>query len=193
MIEQAFTLIPFPGPEIPAISLTGKLLLENHRLTLHYSLAGNTDCVLLSPASLTPSRKDELWKGTCFEFFLAVKDQPGYWEFNMSPSGDWNVYRMNTYRRIGFREETGISQLPFAFKQESGRYLLDVSVDLTSLIEPGQELEVAVAAIIQTRDGNETYWALTHPAAHADFHLRESFILKLAEQTHPSPQSALGG
>ncbi|HET6824241.1 MAG TPA: DOMON-like domain-containing protein [Anaerolineales bacterium] len=193
MIAQGFTLIPFPAVDIPAISLTGRLLLEKHVLTLHYTLSGNTDCVLLPHLSQTPGRKDELWRETCFEFFLAVKDQPGYWEFNMSPSGNWNVYRMDAYRRIGFREETAISKLEFEFGKGMDGHSLDVSVDLTPLFTTGSELQLAIAAVIQTRDGDETYWALIHPAPNADFHLRESFILELAEQIHPSPQSALDG
>ena len=191
MIERTFWLIPFPAPDIPAISLTGTLLLNNHVLTMHYSLSGNTRDLLLPPASRMPSRKDELWKGTCFEFFLAIKDQPDYWEFNMSPSGDWNVYRMDAYRRVGFREEAAISQLTFEFKKELVGYSLDVSVDLTPFTKPEHELQMAITAILQTRDRKETYWALTHPAPHADFHLRDSFILQLAAQTHPSAQSAL--
>lgn len=193
MIEQTFKLIPFPALDIPAISLNGDLSLDHNFLTLHYSLAGNINEVLLSPTSPIPSRKDDLWKETCFELFLAIKDQPGYWEFNISPSGDWNVYRMDAYRRIGFREETGISQLPFEFQNRSNECSLNISVDLAALIEPGHELEMAITAVIKTRDGRETYWALAHPAHDADFHLRESFILALAQQTLPSEQSVLDG
>jgi hypothetical protein len=186
MIEQTFTLIPFPALAIPAISLTGTLSLDRNFLTLHYALAGNIEDVLLPPVSLAPSRKDELWQGTCFEFFLAIKDQPGYWEFNMSPSGDWNVYRMDAYRRVGFQVETAISELSFVFKKELDNFLLETAVDLTAIIRPEEELQMGITAIIQTKDGNETYWALTHLAPHADFHLRDSFILPLATQTHPS-------
>ena len=193
MIEQSFALIPFPAPDIPALSVTGKLSLDKHLLMLKYSLSGNIEEVLLPLVSLTPTRKDQLWKATCFEFFLAIKDQPGYWEFNMSPSGDWNAYRMDVYRRVGFRQENTISQLLFEFRRRLDGYLLDVSVDLASLIEPGDELEMAVTAILQTRNGSETYWALAHRASQPDFHLRESFILPLAGQTHPSAQSALDG
>jgi hypothetical protein len=193
MIEQSFTLIPFPALDIPAISLTGYLSLQRQFLTLHYSLSGNTEVILLPPISLNPSRKAELWKATCFEFFLAIQDQPGYWEFNMSPSGDWNVYRMDAYRRIGFREEAAISALPFAFKRESNGYSLDVAIALTSIIRAEENVHLAITAIIQTKDGNETYWALAHSAPHADFHLRESFILALAGQAHLAEQSAPDG
>jgi hypothetical protein len=186
MIEQPFCLIPFPASYVPTISLTGKLLFHNHVLTLGYMLAGKIEEVLLPPACLPRKRQDELWKATCFEFFLAVKEQPGYWEFNMSPSGDWNVYRMDAYRRIGFREEGAFSQLPFEIQHESNKYSLDVSVNLSVIIRPEQDLQMAVTAIIQTKDGHETYWALAHPAPYADFHSRESFILSLAGQAHPS-------
>src|SRR5215207_11462987 len=136
MTRQAFRLVPFPAPTLPAIEITGNVSFQSNFLSLDYLLSGDIAHILLPPVSRASSRKDELWTATCFEFFLAIKAQPGYWEFNMSPSGDWNVYRMDAYRRIGFREETAISQLPFGFKKESGRHLLDVSVDLSSLIQP---------------------------------------------------------
>jgi hypothetical protein len=193
MIEQSFKLLPFPAPDVPAISLTGNLSLKNHVLTLHYLLAGNREDVVLPPISPCPGRRDELWKVTCFEFFLAVKDQPSYCEFNMSPSLDWNVYRMDAYRRIGFRNETAVIQLPFETKKRANGYSLHVSVDLTPIVQPQQELQMAITAIIQMKDGNETYWALTHPAPYADFHLRESFILTLAGQAHLFEQPAPDG
>lgn len=193
MIGHSFTLIPFPAPRLPAVSINGTVLLQNNHLTLHYSLTGNTEEILLPPASSIPRRKDELWKATCFEFFLAIKDHPGYWEFNMSPSGDWNVYRMDAYRRMGFRQESGLLQLPFEMKKESNEYSLDVAADLTPIFRLGKELEMGITAILKTKEGDETYWALSHPSPQADFHVRESFILLLGGQTHPSGQSVPGG
>jgi len=193
MNEQAFALMPFPAANLPAVTITGRISFQRNLLSLHYALAGNIQDVLLSPVSRNPSRTNELWKSTCFEFFLAIKDQPGYWEFNMSPSGDWNAYRMDTYRRIGFREETGISQLPFECKEETGKFLLNASVDLTPIIRPVEELQMGITAVIQTKAGNETYWALAHPASQPDFHVRESFILWLVAQTRPVEQFALDG
>jgi hypothetical protein len=117
---------------------------------------------------------------TCFEFFLAVKESPQYWEFNMSPSGDWNAYHMDAYRRIGFREEILIQQLPFQIQKDANNFLLRAEIDLSPILHPEQALDIGITAIIQTLDGNETYWALVHPAPQADFHLRESFIIGLA-------------
>jgi hypothetical protein len=192
MTEHSFLLIPFPAPKIPNISITGEISLQKNIVHLHYSLSGEIENILLPPASIIPSRKDELWKATCFEFFLAIKNQPQYWEFNMSPSGDWSVYHIDAYRRIGFREETSIQPLSFEVRKGTTEISLNGLVDLHPILQPGLILEFGITAIIQTKDGNETYWALAHPAPKADFHLRESFILELAGQTHLSQQSALG-
>jgi hypothetical protein len=193
MIEHTFSLIPFAASSLPAVALTGTVLLQNNILTVYYSLTGNIEEILLPPVSLHPSRKDELWKTTCFEFFVAVRDQPAYWEFNMSPSGDWNVYRMNAYRRIGFRTEKMFLQLPFEMKKELNEFSLDISVDLTPILPSGEEGEMGITAILKTKDGHETYWALSHPGSQADFHLRESFILPLGVQTPLSGRAAPDG
>src|SRR5215207_3346595 len=193
MTRQAFRLVPFPAPTLPAIEITGNVSFQSNFLSLDYLLSGDIAHILLPPVSRVSSRKDELWTATCFEFFLAIKAQPGYWEFNMSPSGDWNVYRMDAYRRIGFRKEAEISELPFEFKKATDGVFLDVAVDLPFMSHPKEQLQMGITAIIQTKDGGESYWALAHPAPYADFHLRESFTLLLAGQTHPLGQSAPDG
>ena len=181
MTIQSFSLIPFPDPDTPNIKIKGQVARQNNLLTIHYALAGKIEGIFLPSPSHNPTRKDDLWKTTCFEFFLAIKDLPQYWECNISPSGDWNVYHMDAYRRFGFREETSIQQLKFETRRTKNGLMLDAAMDLNPIIRVGQILEVGVTAVIQTKEGSETYWALTHPAPEADFHLRESFILQMAE------------
>jgi hypothetical protein len=193
MMEQSFSLIPFPAPAIPDVIMQGAVARQNHLLTLHYLMAGDIADIYLPSPSAAPSRAHELWKATCFEFFLAIAAQPQYWEFNVSPCGDWNVYRMDAYRRVGFGEETAVQQLQLEVQKSADRFALRVTVDLRPVFRTTDFLNAGIAAILQTKDGQETYWALTHPASHADFHRRESFILSLAGQTQPSGQSAPGG
>ena len=189
MTEQPFSLIPFPGATSPAITIDGRISLERNLLRVGYSLAGDIAALLLPRASTNPGRRQELWKSTCFEIFLAIRDQPQYWEFNLSPSGHWNAYRMDAYRRIGFREETSIQALRLEVHVEPDAVNLRTEVDLTPLFQEDERIQLAVAAVIQTRDDDESYWALTHPAGQADFHTRESFILAPGGRTHPSPES----
>jgi hypothetical protein len=181
MTELPFLLIPFLDANVPDITIKGRILRQNNLLTIHYALAGKIEDIFLPSPSVNPSRKDDLWKTTCLEFFLAVKNLPQYWEFNISPSRDWNVYYMDAYRRIGFRQEASIQWFDSEMQKSTNVFLLNAAVDLNPIIQVEQMLEVGVTAVIQTKEGSETYWALTHPAPEADFHLRQSFLLAMAE------------
>ena len=171
----SFRLTPFGEDNIPNIEITGEISRTEDQLSIRYQLSGNIEQILFPAPSTSPSRKDDLWKATCFEFFITIPDQPQYWEFNMSPSEDWNIYIMDQYRRVGFREEKAITELPFQFTLPN----LEATVNLPPLFQTTQPLQVSITAIIQTKDGNETYWALTHPGPQADFHLREGFTILL--------------
>ncbi len=175
---QSFKLTPFPAENLPDIQITGEVHRAENRLSIHYAVRGDISRIIL-PEPSAPTRKHDLWKATCFEFFLAVKGRPEYWEFNLSPSGDWNIYAMDAYRQVNMREESAYSQIPFEFTKSNNDLTLDVAVNLGQRFQPLQLLQIGITAIIHTVDGMETYWALVHPGAQADFHLRESFVIEL--------------
>ena len=56
---------------------------------------------------------------------------------------------------------------------------LMVTLDLGALPLAGRPLELAVTAVVELRDGEILYWALTHPGAEADFHRRDGFLLRI--------------
>src|ERR1700756_60544 len=66
-------------------------------LMFRYSLDADMTRVCVPPSG-AGGRADGLWKSTCFEAFVATADEPGYLEFNFSPSLDWAIYRFNAYR-----------------------------------------------------------------------------------------------
>src|SRR5215510_12215673 len=113
MTIQLFSLIPFSTQDAPNLTISGTVERRNNQFSVHYTLTGNLEEIFLPSSATNPSRNDELWRTTCFEFFIAVKDSPHYWEFNMSPAGDWNVYMMDAYRQVNMREETRIQSLQF--------------------------------------------------------------------------------
>lgn len=179
MRRHSFSLIPFPDSRLLEIEIRGRVLRRGNVLFISYSVTGEIQDILLPEAANHPGRRGELWRKTCFEFFLAECDQPHYWEFNLSPSGDWNVYRMDAYRRVGFREEELFQELHFSVRSDPGCLSIASTVDLNSIVEPAREVQVGITAVIQARDGCETYWSLAHPGPQADFHARDSFILAL--------------
>jgi hypothetical protein len=179
MRKNRFELVPFPDPEIPGVTITGNILRDGSLLTVQYSLSGKLEQVLFPRVNPQPGRKDELWLATCFEFFLAFPGQPQYWEFNLSPSGDWNVFHMDAYRRIGFRREESIQNPEIEIVNDIDCFKLHATIDVTPIFAGETIIQAGVTSVIQTHQGHETYWALAHPQPQADFHLRESFLLTL--------------
>ena len=134
MMENSFALIPFPDPGIPKIKITGSVVREGNVLTIQYTLSGTIEGILFPHLNPQPGRKDGLWQTTCFEFFLALPDQPPYWEFNLSPSGDWNVYRMELYRQVTLQEEQRIPRLQLDIRRNMDCYDLGTVVDIGPIL-----------------------------------------------------------
>ncbi|MCC5659976.1 DOMON-like domain-containing protein [Nostoc sp. XA010] len=179
MNDQTFSLQPFPSTtSLPNFKIAGNIARNGNKLAIRYMLEGDLKEIAIVPPSNTPSRKHELWQDTCFEFFLGVKDSQRYWEFNLSPAGHWNVYRFDGYRQ-GMQEETAFENLSFNVHNQADALALVLDVDLGKIISAEQAIEVSITTVIKYRNGEVTYWALTHQGAEADFHLRDSFIVKL--------------
>ena len=200
MNDQTFSLQPFPSTKsLPNLKIAGNIIRIYNQLDICYMLKGDLKEIALAypcgeasyaqrlvekptvgiaPPSNTRSRKHELWEDTCFELFVGIKDSAQYWEFNLSPAGHWNVYRFDSYRQ-GMQEETAFTKLPFNVQNQADGLALAFDVDLNKIVSPVQEIEVAITTVIKHRDGEVTYWALTHRGAEADFHLRDSFIVEL--------------
>ncbi len=175
----AFTLKPFGEDLVTAsLKITGDLARRGSSLSWHYELRGNLKAVALPLPAARPARRHGLWEDTCFEFFLAEEKAEGYWEVNLSPAGHWNVYRFDAYRQ-GMQEEPAIAALPFTVQREADVFRLEVTMDLGGLIPADKALEAGLAAVIKGQDGSMSYWALTHPGPHPDFHRREAFIIRL--------------
>jgi hypothetical protein len=176
-MKQLFTLQPFE-PDDLLLSIDGSVEYQQGLLEVHYALQGDLSQILFPPAVDIPGRKFALWEATCLEFFVAVIGQADYWEFNLAPNGNWQVFHLTDYRE-GLKDEAAINYLPFVMKQDDQGLQLDLSIDLTSLFPPDTALEMAVTAVIQAATGEYSYWALCHGGDVADFHRRADFIIKL--------------
>lgn len=172
-----FTLQPFAPPH-PEITLTGTVVRDGDHLAIAYRLSDPLAQVTLPSPSPSPNRRYDLWETTCFEFFLGLPHQPHYWEFNLSPSGDWNLFHLDAYRQ-NLKEAPEVRQLPFAVETDDAHLTLSLTFDLTSIMASTQPLDMAICAVIQTAQGSLSYWALTHCGPEADFHQRDSFILQI--------------
>ena len=179
-----FRLAPFNVPGTPAgnsaptIEITGSIALEAGSVNVTYRIDGATDQVKYAAAGAHPSRKDELWRTTCFELFMKSPSGTEYWEVNLAPSRDWNVYRFTAYRSA-LQPELRIADITIATEV--------AQTNLTSLraalpLPPplvGQQLAVGISSVIEDTAGNLHYFALRHGGAKPDFHDPAGFDIKL--------------
>jgi hypothetical protein len=180
MKEQTFSLKPFEGAS-PDVEIKGRAVRDKNILTVHYELAGNLQDIDIPARNHKPSRVKGLWENTCFELFAAAGDESPYREFNLSPSGDWNVFRFERYeehRRVAdLKEDPLFTALPFRTEKQPGTFSLDLGFSLEGIARTDQPLEIGISAVVKS--GTRSFWALAHSGPRPDFHRRDSFVLHL--------------
>jgi hypothetical protein len=178
MNQLQFNLIPFNSNHTPPIQITGSISHQNNKLNIKYLLAGDLSTIIIAKLNNTPVRQDELWEHTCFEFFLKPKNTNIYWEFNLSPSGNWNVFRFQNYR-ANLTPEMAFSYLPFTVSQQQETLSVESNLDLNKLAIQQPDLDIAITTVIERHDQQLSYWALKHPITKPDFHHQDGFTISL--------------
>jgi hypothetical protein len=179
MRYRSFSLKPFSGSfPYPGIEIKGIVGRHEEVFTISFALYGRHEELLIPARTDKASRRNGLWKETCFEFFLAAGNSPRYWEFNISPAGHWNVYRFSDYRQ-GMEEEPSFASMPFSVRETAEAFSIDLRLGLSTIVWREQTLQVAVSAVLKDKEGKVSHWALTHTGPQADFHRRDSFIIEL--------------
>jgi hypothetical protein len=171
-----FPLQPFTADRLTdGLQLTASAARSSGGLLVSWELRGRLEGILLPEQAAAPLRRDRLWQQSCFELFAAPAGSSRYWEVNLSPSGDWNVYAFDEYR-AGMRAEAALAALPFRIVRQPESLRLELAFPL---VPPAQPVALGISAVLQHRSGQSSYWALMHCGPKPDFHLRESFLLSL--------------
>ena len=152
--------------------------LPSGNIAFHYNVFGAVDQLKL-PEPIMPERTDHLWQKTCFEAFVGVPDDPGYLELNFSSSTEWAVYAFESYRE-GMGNPGLVNAPRIQTSTTANNFELVATFDLSGLpISAADNLEMALAAVIEEKHGRKSLWALKHPLGNPDFHNRGCFIHKL--------------
>ncbi|MCP4338325.1 MAG: DOMON-like domain-containing protein [Desulfobulbaceae bacterium] len=174
-----FQLHPFTaGASTANLDVYGYLVRRSGAVQIDYMVKGALDRISWPRITQATERCHELWRQTCFELFLGIKDNAAYWEVNLSPSGLWNVYCFSDYR-TGMREEKAIAQPVCHIATDGDLLSLNCTIDFNGLIDDCSDLEVGVSSVLQTIDGSNSYWAIDHYGRKPDFHNRSSFSVVL--------------
>lgn len=174
-------LLPHPAtpcPAVAAIDVTLRLAADG-ALHLCYSLSGQLGALRI-PSPCPPAFTDGLWQHTCLEAFIGAPDRPAYREFNFAPSGAWAVYDFEAYRARNLAYQP-VEMPHIELTHDTDRLCLDATVP-AALLPPGP-WQIGLTAVIETRAGEISYWALAHPDPKPDFHRHEAFCLSLSGNT----------
>ena len=147
-------------------------------LQLRYAVSGNVHRLRL-PAVTASGRADGLWTHTCFEAFVSESGSAAYRELNFSPSTQWAHYRFIEER---VRDQGPVEHAPLVAVHASGQnqwvMVATVAVKPQSPNVPNNLF--APTAVLETDDGQLSYWAVKHPSAQPDFHTRAGWTIPLA-------------
>lgn len=117
-------------------------------------------------------RRNELWKTTCFEAFFKDPHSSKYWELNMSPKGDWNIYAFTDYR------EPQPPQADYTAKLTRFNFGLGKLTAQLILPQINSNFLISLNCIIEELNGSKAYWALAHQTDKPDFHHFANFRTK---------------
>ncbi len=96
-------------------------------------------------------------------------------ELNVSGTGDWNLYRFDG-QRSGMREQTMDEAPASRLDVEPTLVRMVCSLRLDHVRLPSA-ITAGPAVVLEHEDGSRSCWALSHPEARPDFHLREHHAL----------------
>lgn len=159
----------------PDLQISLRVSREADELRFRFDFIGSAVARLVWPKhARAPERRDELWTTTVVELFVSTSDQ-AYCEMNLAPSGDWNVYALDSYR-AGLRPAAGFQMTPLTGVAKSNAHAeIAGALPLAPLKVTG-ELTFGATAVLEYVNGKKEYWALAHKGEKPDFHLRSSFV-----------------
>ncbi len=178
---HSVTLMRHPESHSGAVRNVGARVSREPRGTLAITYSIEGDLARLRVPPLRPPRiAHGLWQHTCCECFIALKDEPGYHEFNFAPSGEWCAYAFAKYRDGGPLADEAL-QPNIAVRSGARGFELDASVrlDCVSAMHARASLALTLSAVVEDEHGELSHWALQHAPGKPDFHHPDSFVLEL--------------
>ena len=152
-------------------NLTVRLTLEQPDL-LFFQIALKGDPLFLAqlPETQPGKRACGLWEETCFELFIGLDNCPGYIEWNLAATGDWNCFSFHSERTGMLTSD--LLKLHSASSSSTPRgYLMNCRIQLSESLQAIiRQCCLGVAAVLKSSDST-AYFALAH-GLQADFHDR---------------------
>jgi hypothetical protein len=173
--SEVVRLVRHPASSDGVAGISARIGRVAGSLKVVFSLEGDLDQLVLPPP-VSVRRGDKLWQHTCFEMFVSAR-LPAYREFNFSPSGEWATYAFRGYREAVDGDPGPVRSLAIRLSKAAPQLELEAVLPMAGR----ERLAVGVSAVMESKSGALSYWALRHPPGKPDFHHPEAFALALDE------------
>jgi hypothetical protein len=179
MTQQSALLLPFErSQELIGIRIAAAAIRKDNFLSLRYRIEGPINRIVCPISDSIGNRANLLWQNTCFEAFWGVLNSKVYWELNLAPSGDWNLYKFDNYRTNQIEEEQK-HDMQFQSSKTESSLSIGITLELPKEISIKVPIELNLTSVLQQVNGQISHWALVHCLSEPDFHQRDSFLLQL--------------
>jgi len=150
------------------IHVSYELNIQRKILNLKFTIPKDHSPCLSDKRDRLKSRKDELWRKTCFECFILYSNGE-YDEWNFDLDGNWQNYHFTSYRS---------PQPPHATEREVQTIGFLITEDQELILDLPVEREIVAInpCVILEKKGQHEFYAYAHPKSQADFHRSEYYI-----------------
>ncbi len=185
-----FSLKRHPAnPEDSDFQIDAEIIRHSTEIHLHFQVFATPKAIENiawgSESVEKGSRGSELWKGSCFEFFIAPSNSGRYFEFNFSPRTQWDFFSFTDFRDGSSHALISERDFEIVFKKAAFQpdgFELELSIRpchgsyLQSLNAAG-DFQIQISSILKMKDDRNAFFAIEHPKnAPPDFHSRSHFV-----------------
>lgn len=173
-----YSLQPFHASAENGVDVRCIVAEVDGHVKLEFRISGAVNELVIPKRDKQVTRSHGLWETTCFECFLRREDRNGYWEVNISPSGCWNVYFFSSYRE-GMSEESTVTSLSSEIQRTDAFFSLCCLVPVQTLFKADQGIRFGLSCVLEYKNGEKAFLAITHPGDQPDFHHPEGMVQQL--------------
>ena len=122
----------------------------------------------------------KLWEKTCFELFIKnVRNE--YLEFNLSPRFEWNCfYFKNKGDPLHEWSQMQRPETDILLSLEKFFLVCEIKKEYfpENFVTEANTMSIGISSVIKMKNGDMTYWALSHEDSKPNFHHFDSFKYK---------------
>jgi hypothetical protein len=155
-------------------TINASIEILDSKLKLNYQVVGDISKYHF-PSKTTQQRANNLWLDTCFELFIANRNEDSYWEINISPSTKWNSYHFTRYKEE-MRESNLFLTPQIKIEKQKNKYELFFETTFSRGVLK-EKLDINLSVILLDHKGKRNFYTINRRNDSPDFHDRATFAI----------------